>query len=196
MLTAKIPKIIGICGYPGHGKSTAQSFLTHLGVEARDDAEVLRRRVMQEYNLTEEDVTTQEGKLRIVQGIGGDLTTIRKLLGDYGQIHGETPHGPNYWVEQAIQKVVDDGVSHPVSFASLRRSQCSAVKDVGGFVIAVHDPSKPISEHHFDQYDYDPIDVMIFNEGSLEDLNWMIFDSVKDYLQPSIAQCLVAARFF
>jgi hypothetical protein len=190
---AKPPKIIGICGYPGHGKSTAQGFLSHLGVEARDDADILRKRVMKEYGLTEHDVTTQEGKLRVVPGINGEMMTVRKLLGDYGQIYGEGLYGPNYWVEQAIDRLLIEKITHPVSFGSLRRSQGQAVKDVGGFVIAIHDPRKPISEYHFDEYDYDPVDVMIFNTGTLEDLNWMIFQSVHEYLEPSVAQMLEAA---
>jgi len=193
---AKLPKIIGICGYPGHGKSTAQSFLTTLGVEARDDADILRRRVMAEYNLTYEDVSTQAGKLRVVPGINGEMMTVRQLLGDYGQIYGEEPHGPNYWVEQAIEKLREDRVEHPVSFGSLRRSQPHAVKAVGGFVIAIQDPRKPMSEHYFDEYDYDPIDVTIINDGTVEDLNWLIFQSVVDYLEPSVAQMLEAARHF
>ena len=98
-MTATTPKIIGICGYPTHGKSTAQRFLEILGVEARDDAEILRSRVMEEFGLSYEDVTTQEGKLKVVSGIGYKQMTVRQLLGDYGQIYGERPFGPNYWID-------------------------------------------------------------------------------------------------
>jgi dephospho-CoA kinase len=40
-----LPKMIGICGYPLHGKSTAQRFLSLLGVEPRDDADDSAARV-------------------------------------------------------------------------------------------------------------------------------------------------------
>lgn len=188
MTAASTPKIIGICGYPGHGKSTAQSFLTHLGVEARDDAEVLRQRVMKEFNLTEQDVYTQEGKLRVVPGIGGEMMTVRKLLGDYGQIYGEQPYGPNYWIDQAITKVREDGVANPVCFASLRRTQAHAVKAVGGLVIAIHDPRKPVSDHYFDAYDREPVDVTIINNESLQSLKWRVLHSVCDYIEPTEEQ--------
>lgn len=196
MSNATPPKIIGICGYPTHGKSTAQRFLTVLGVEARDDADALRRRVMQEYDLTWEDVTTQEGKLKVVAGIDGQMMTIRKLLGDYGQVFGENIHGPNYWIEQAIDQLRNDRVEHPISFGSLRRSQPAAVKAVGGFILAIQDPRKPMSSHHFDEYDYDDVDVMVFNDGDESDLCWSVFQAVVDYLSPSPFQTLNAARFF
>jgi hypothetical protein len=192
--TGSLPKIIGLCGYPCHGKSTAQGFLSVLGVEARDDAEMLRRRVMEEFDLTYEDVTTQEGKLRVVRGINGEMMTVRKLLGDYGQLYGEIPHGPNYWIDQAIDQLRTQGVTHPVSFGSLRRSQASSVKQAGGFVIAIQDPRKPMSEHHFDEYDYDHVDVMIFNSGSVEDLYFMILTSVAGYLKPDFARVMEAAK--
>lgn len=195
-MNAITPKIIGICGYPEHGKSTAQRFLSLLGVEARDDADELRRLVCAEYGLTLEQVTTQEGKAQVVVGIDGQLMTIRQLLGDYGQIHGETPHGPNYWIERAIEKLRDERVEHPVSFGSLRRSQAAAVKAAGGWVIAIQDPRKPMSKHYFDEYDYDPIDVMVMNDGDECDLAWRVFMSVKDYLRPSRAQTLALAPHF
>jgi len=195
-----VPKIIGLCGYPLHGKSTAQRFLTHLGVEERDDSEALRAQVMERYGLTWEDVNTQTGKRRFVMGLGGETMTVRKLLGDYGQIYGETPYGPNYWVDQAIEQLARETAAGrpltPVSYGSLRRSQATAVKAVGGFVVAIQDPRGPMSTHYFDEYDYDPIDVMVMNDGSMQDLNWSIFKAVTDYLQPTTEQMVCAADFF
>lgn len=190
------PPIIGICGYPTHGKSTAQRFLTALGVEALDDAKALRQRVCNEFGLTWEQVTTQEGKLQVVPGIGGQLMTVRQLLGDYGQIHGEQLHGPNYWVEIAIDDLRAEGITHPVSFGSLRRSQASAVRDAGGFVIAIHDPRKPMSEHYFDEYDYDYLNVMVMNDGDEADLAYSVLMAVSPYLKPTFEQTQAYVRQF
>ncbi len=178
------PKIIGLVGFPTHGKSTAQRLLETLGVEARDDAETLRRRVMNEYELTWEDVTTQEGKAKIVAGIGGRQMTVRQLLGDYGQIFGEQPHGPNYWVEDAIEKLREDRVEHPISFGSLRRSQPSAVKAAGGFIVEILDPRKPVGPlHYFDEFDRDDVDVIVVNDGTEADLAVRLMLAVSDYLE-------------
>lgn len=178
------PKIIGLVGFPTHGKSTAQRYLELLGVEARDDAQVLRERVMREYGLTLEDVTTQEGKRRIVKGIRGKYMSVRQLLGDYGQIYGEAVHGPNYWVELAIEKLRDDRVEHPVSFGSLRRSQPSAVKAAGGFIVEILDPRKPVGPlHYFDEFDRDDVDLTIMNDGTEDDLAVRLLLGVGDYLE-------------
>lgn len=190
------PKIIGICGFPLHGKSTAQRFLSLLGVEARDDAELLRQRVVEEFNLTWEDVTTQEGKARVVSGIGGRQMTVRQLLGDYGQIYGEQLYGPNYWVDEAIRKLREDRVEHPVSFGSLRRSQASAVKDAGGFIIEILDPRKPMSKHYFDEFDRDYVDVTVVNDGTEEDLAFGVLMTVSEYLDVTQAQTVAYVREF
>lgn len=193
------PPIIGLVGFPTHGKSTAQRFLTHLGVEARDDAEILRARVMEEYDLSYEDVTTQEGKLKIVPGINGELMTVRKLLGDYGQIFGEELHGPNYWVESAIDSLRFDGVRNPVSFGSLRRSQPRAVKEAGGFILEILDPRKPVGPlHYFDEFDRDDVDCVVVNDSCEKDFALRVMLAVKDYLQLAGTETLLsyARRFF
>jgi hypothetical protein len=183
-MTTVFPPVIGLVGFPTHGKSTAQRFLSHMGVEARDDAEVLRQRVMDEYNLTLEDVTTQAGKLKTVSGINGEPMTVRQLLGDYGQIFGEQLYGPNYWVELALQKLREDRVEHPVSFGSLRRSQPAAVKAAGGYIIEILDPRKPVGPlHYFDEFDRDDVDVIVFNDSNEGDLAVRMLQAVQPYLQ-------------
>lgn len=194
------PKIIGICGFPTHGKSTAQGFLTTLGVEARDDGDILRRKVAKEFGLTWDDVTTQEGKLKVVPGIDGEPTTVRKLLGDYGKVL-ERSHGQNYIAEQAIEALRQDRAqtnsTQAASFGSIRMNQPAAYKAAGGYVIEVLDPRKPTSPlHDFDEFDRDYVDFQVINDGTVEDLNFAVFMAVKDYLQPSFAQCLEAARNF
>lgn len=172
------PRIIGLVGHPLHGKSTAQGFLSHLGIEALDDAYELRRRVCDEFGLTWRQVTTQEGKLEIVEA-WGERMTVRKLLGDYGQIY-EREHGPNYWVDIALEKI--RGTETPVSFGSLRRSQGSAVKACGGLIVEIYNPNKDESEHEFDQYDLRLVDVSVMNDGTLEEFKWNLLSEISPYM--------------
>lgn len=199
MSTAIIPKIIGIVGFPTHGKSTAQRFLTELGVEPRDDGDILRQAVAANFNLSWEDVSTQEGKCKVVPGIDGEPCTIRKLLGDYGKVL-EANHGENIIAELAIDKLLDDrqevGSMTPASFSSVRMSQPSLYKAHGGFILEILDPRKPVeSLFDFDEFDRDQVDLLIFNDGTPEDLCWQVFNGVFDYLQPSKEQAWKAARF-
>jgi predicted ATPase len=175
-----LPLMIGINGFPTHGKSTAQRFLSLLGVEARDDARSLREGAMKEFGLTYEQVTTQEGKLQLVEAFGRTMT-VRQVLGDYGQIF-ERRYGPNYWIAIEIERLRAERVKRPVSFGSLRRSQASVIKENGGFVIEVLDPRKPISKHAFDEYDRDYVDVQIINDGSLLDLATRTMLATAEYL--------------
>lgn len=193
-----IPKIIGICGFPTHGKSTAQRFLEILGVEARDDGDILRTKVAEQFNLTWGDVSTQEGKLKVITGLDGQPTTIRKLLGEYGNVL-EARYGENYIAEEAIRKLISERSAassvQPASFGSIRKSQPSAYKAAGGFIIEVLDPRKPVSPlHNFDEFDRDDVDVIIFNDGDERDLAWRLFLSVVDYLQPTREQVLAFAE--
>lgn len=191
--------MIGICGFPCHGKSTVQGFLTNLGVEARDDGDILRKHVAKKFNLTWEDVTTQEGKLKIVPGIDGQHMTVRKLLGDYGKVL-EAKHGQNFIAKEAIRQLcadrTRDNSDQPASFGSIRMNQPSAYKAAGGFIIEILNPNKPSAVHDFDHFDRDDVDVQIINEGTLEDLKWLTFQAVVDYLEPTPEQCLKAAAFF
>lgn len=181
-----LPQIIGICGFPTHGKSTVQGFLELLGVEARDDGDILRRQVAEEFNLTWEDVSTQEGKMKVVPGLNGEMMTVRKLLGDYGKIL-EAKYGQNYIAYQAIEKLREDRERdksiQPASFGSIRMNQPAAYKEKGGLIIEVLDPRKPGAVHDFDHFDRECVDVQIINDGDISALAFSTYLAVRDYLQ-------------
>ncbi|WP_375292243.1 hypothetical protein [Sphingomonas melonis] len=172
-------KIIGICGHPQHGKSTAQRFLEPFGVQAVDDSEPLRRLTMERYGLTWDDVSTQEGKAKLVSRPDyGDTVTVRQALGDLGKEY-ETEHGPNYWMERAIASFAPGSL---VSFGSVRMGQAHAIRAAGGFVIALLDPRRPNSTHDFDQYDPDGVDRWVLNDATLWDLERRVVGNVAEYL--------------
>lgn len=172
-------KIIGICGYPEHGKSTAQRFLEKLGVRAIDDKEQLRKMAMFVYDLTWEDVSTQIGKSRVIyRPEHRDTVTIRQAIGDLGKVY-ETKHGPNFWIERAIEAIEGDS---PVSFGSVRMGQAHAIRAAGGFVIAIRDPRRPISNHDFDQFDHEGVDRFVMNNWGLWTLERRVVRAASDYL--------------
>lgn len=176
-----LPKMIGICGFPTHGKSTAQRFLQLLGVEARDDADALRRGACKRFGLTWEQVTTQQGKLEMVEAYGTRMT-VRQALGDYGQ-EFEKQFGPDYWIERAIEELRAERATTPVSYGSLRRSQPSVVKRNGGFILEILDPSRSIGpQHYFDEFDRDHVDCVVFNDGSPLDLATRVLLATWHYL--------------
>lgn len=193
-MNTDLPLMVGINGFPTHGKSTAQRFLSLLGVEARDDAQDLREGAMKEFDLTYEQVTTQEGKLQLVEAFGTTMT-VRQALGDYGQVY-EREFGPNYWVEKAVDRLRAERVQHPVSFGSLRRSQASVIKDNGGFVIEILDPRKPVSKHAFDEYDRDYVDFQVINDGTLLDLATRVLIVSATYLPITGTTALRALEAF
>jgi hypothetical protein len=174
-------KIIGICGYPEHGKSTAQRFLELLGVRSIDDSRPLREATMERYGLSWDDVTTQAGKKRVFRPEHGDSVTIRQALGDLGK-EFEKEHGPNYWIERAIASI--DG-SSPVSFGSVRMGQAHAIREAGGLVLEIRNPYRPASEHDFDQYDPFGVEATILNDWSLWTLERRVVEAVADYLNVS-----------
>jgi hypothetical protein len=196
------PKIIGIVGFPTHGKSTAQRFLIELGVEPRDDGDILREAVAEQFNLSWEDVTTQAGKAKIVPGIDGEPTTIRKLLGDYGKVL-EARHGefftPNAALSKLLAERARDKSTQTASFGSVRMSQTSVYKAAGGFIIEILDPRKPVGPlFEFDEFDRDDVDVIVINDGSEADLALRVLLAVSDYLELAGTETMFsyARRFF
>lgn len=180
-----LPPIIGICGFPTHGKTTVQGFLELIGVEARDDGDILRKKVAEEFDLSWEDVSTQEGKAKKIIGLDGQPTTIRKLLGDYGKVL-EAKHGINYIAKEAIRVLSEERKAsksiQAASFGSIRMNQPAAYKEAGGFIIEVLNPNGPLPVYDFDHFDRDYVDVQIINDGNLSDLAFTTLMAVKEYL--------------
>jgi len=158
-----VKKVIGFCGFPQHGKSTAQDYLqSEYGVAKLDDSEELRRLSMSEFNLTEDDVYTQEGKSSLIPAYG-QIISVREAMGTLGEEY-EAKYGKNYWVERAIENMNNDG---PASFGSIRMKQGQAIKDVGGVVVRIQNDRKLESCNGFDQFEESLIDFTINNNSDL-----------------------------
>ena len=177
--------LIGICGFPRHGKTTVQRILTCFGVDAIDDSEPLRRVVMAEFGLSWDDVSTQAGKLQMIEAFGTTMT-VRQALGDLGKVY-EAKYGANYWIDRAITDLFDPSTGRPASFGSVRMGQGSSVKYAGGVIIEVRRPSEPASRHDFDQYDQRYVDHTIINDGRPEELAIKVIQLAIDLCETSLA---------
>jgi hypothetical protein len=172
-------KIVGICGYPLHGKTTAQGFLeSSLGFKTLDDSLPIREMAMDRWKLTWDQVSTQEGKASTIQAFDTEMT-VREAMGRLGKVM-ENLQGDNYWIDCALRKL-HWPIDKRVSFGSVRMSQGRSIKNAGGMVIAIIDPRKPMSHHDFDQFDYDYVDVMIMNDGTIGEFRDTLIQSVEPF---------------
>jgi dephospho-CoA kinase len=78
------PRIIALCGNPEAGKSEVQKILVErYGAIAIDDGWPMRDFAIRHLGLSYEDVTTQDGKAKIIE-LYGRKFTVRQLLGEFG----------------------------------------------------------------------------------------------------------------
>jgi len=134
--------------------------------------------------LSENDVYSQEGKLRHTEFCGKKWQN-RKLLGEYGN-HLEAMFGHDIMPTLAIRKAYKDyqsqisdfdastSCAHSLvgyTFGSVRRQQGKTYHAAGGVVVEITRPNNEKSGNEFDLYDERLVDYRIRNQGvSLEEL--------------------------
>lgn len=171
------PILVALCARPKSGKSTIQKFLEEdFGILPIDDGEVLRRHVMELFDLSLEDVTTQQGKENhtLIQGVDWEN---RKVIGEYGAIleerFGELTV-PNWALRQAdkLWKEQQENKRNPrgFSFGSVRRNQGKAYNARGALVIEITRPGIAPTGNIWDEYEPGWITHRFANDGSLETL--------------------------
>lgn len=159
---------IALVGNPGAGKTTLQNILSEMwGVRPVDDGRILRDIAKRLFGLTEEQVTTQEGKASVIE-IDGKPWEVRKILGEIGN-RFEEMFGEKVLAYAAMNSVKDqDGL---FSYGSVRKSQPQAYRERDGIVVEVVNPNAGESGNTFDNYDKSSVTHTIFNDGySLEAL--------------------------
>ena len=161
---------IAICGAPGAGKSTVQKILyDEFSVHPVDDGRILRDIAIQSFGLTEEQVTSEQGKNSYIEFLN-QKWQIRQILGEIGKSL-ENIFSEHIIPHLTIQKhCVNE--KHNYSFGSVRRSQPQYFNKIGGIVIEV------IRKGCTPKYDFDEytgkIDFTIINNGTLEELKQQI----------------------
>jgi hypothetical protein len=166
------PLLVGLCGYPKVGKSTVQNILREdYGLIPVDDGRPLRDIGKLLFGLSEEHVTTQEGKASYVE-IEGKTWQVRDILGTLGDLF-ENTFGqqtiPTACIRQSIASwKVQPDESRPYyyrgySFGSVRKVQGKSYRDAGGEVIEITRAGCGPSGYAFDEYDRTLITKTIHN---------------------------------
>lgn len=176
-------RIIGLCGYDGHGKDTVASFVPALRLAFADplyeevaaafgvSVEWLQRREYKETPSVLLDVTRcRDAGFRILLR-EGDPQSPRTILRLWGtEYRRRTDSG--YWLRRIERRALptrDDLVISDVRFDD----EANWVRDMGGELWLVHDPRKPIPQGgHASTQDparFHP-DRTITNDGTLDAL--------------------------
>lgn len=177
-----LPPHIALCGPPQHGKSETQRILQRrFNYTPIDDGLPLRKAGMNLFGLTWEQVSTTAGKVERVT-VCDEKTEVRELLGWLGTLMEER-FGEGFLAEKALeqaQAMMARGEATRFSYGSVRRSQGAWYKDAGGAVIEIIDPRKlSTGGYEFDGYDRSLVDVVIENDGTLEDLEEKVVATVQ-----------------
>ena len=175
-----LPRLIGICGHPGAGKSEVQRILrAPHGYEAADDGWPLRDIAIRHFGLSMEDVSTQRGKDRWSSVTGARIQN-RDILGRIGNAL-ESAFGDQILPWLAVQSLDPDA---RYSFGSVRRDQGKVYKSLGGAIIGVRRPGVGPSTFEFDRFDEDLVDVWIDNDGGLRELREKVLDALVEPTGP------------
>lgn len=167
------PLLIAICGNPTAGKSEAQKILQReYGIVPFDDGRVLRDIAKQLFELTEEQVTTQAGKLEYVE-IGGREWQVRDILGSLGNII-EEKFGqqaiPSVSIRRAFEHWSDNKETTfhcGYSFGSVRKTQGKSYRQHDGIVVEIVREGVGPSKYDFDQYDPSYVSLTIRNPAPI-----------------------------
>jgi hypothetical protein len=173
------PLLVGLCGYPKVGKSTVQQTLKEqFGLLPVDDGRPLRDIAKLLFGLTEEQVTTQEGKASYVT-IGDKTWQVRDILGTLGDILEQT-FGQQVIPQCCIRKALEDweqsskdGDSFHTgySFGSVRKIQGKSYLEAGGEVVEVTRDGAGPSGYAFDEYDKSYVTKTIHNPVPLGEVD-------------------------
>lgn len=167
----KLPRFIGICGYPESGKTTVANILIEQwDAILVDDGAPLRRACLALYGGTPADWSTQEGKAGKIEVLG-EGHSRRDLLGTLGNAL-EKQYGEHFMPALAVKDANERfGEMHlgPFVFPSVRKTQGHFYKQHGGVIIAVNRPGK-WPHFDFDHFDHAAVDYWLNNTDDLETL--------------------------
>tara|TARA_Y100000815_G_scaffold275358_2_gene313057 strand:+ start:597 stop:1148 length:552 start_codon:yes stop_codon:yes gene_type:complete len=155
-----------LCGAPESGKSEVQKILhQEFNVRPVDDKRGLRDAAKVLYGLSEDDVSTQAGKKKLIT-IGSKTKTVREILGELGEYLEE--NDPLHFPRMARRMAELNHPGERVSFGSVRMNQGLLFKDEQSLVIEVKRPGFS-PRNNFDLYEPDLADVSVLNDYDPDD---------------------------
>jgi len=184
---------IGVRGTgPGCGKDTVADYIAELLSQRSEThrsafANPIREDISKITGIPVEMIRTTEGKNMVFEPLG---ITVGKLLQYHGQAKKKL-EGDNVWIKQCIDSLPSKD-THVSILSDVRyKGEQAAVKERGGIIIMVKS-DRPMSAilmagrsiQHSSERDLDdiPADVVIENNGTLEELHEKIKELVANVL--------------
>lgn len=169
MTSPALPKIIALCGRPKSGKSEVAEMLERdYGYLVVDDGYPMRDFAVRHFGLTWEDVSTQDGKTKLVSLPKGTFT-VRQILGELGNAL-EEKFGADVIPLMAftqIRKKLEIDPDLRFVMPCCRRAQGFFWRANGGVVMEVENTYVLPSGNAFDLYDKAAVDITIPNNFML-----------------------------
>lgn len=165
--------LIGVSGYGQSGKNSTTAVLARdFGYEDRAFADPLKEALLRLNPIIGE---TDPDRLKdVVDEHGWEYAKkypeCRALLQRMGTEVGREMFGTNFWVEQGMRGVTGESL---VAFSDVRfYSEADAIRAVGGKVIRINRKDHgPVNGHRSEtELDSYPFDLVLYNDGTLEDL--------------------------
>lgn len=167
--------VIGVAGYARAGKDEVGKALARRGYAVTRFADELKKEVVARLPRTLRAAAAAEGYPGVdidvlVREIKPPIT--RAILQEYGT-EVRRADDVDYWVKKWKAHVL--GLSAPACAVDVRYSnEADAVRSVGGWIVRVERPGVgPLNDHASENLDF-PVDAILDNCGTLEDLDVLV----------------------
>jgi hypothetical protein len=167
---ARDARHVALCGHPKSGKSEVARILEDdFGGVVVDDGLILRRAAPILLGFDPDLPFTQEGKATTIRA-GDRVEQVRHSLGELGN-YLEARYGEDIMPLRAMQMANEEHAEANFwIYPSVRKGQGRCYKRHGGVVVQVNRPGFGPSGNAFDVWDESAVDIVIENDGSLDDL--------------------------
>jgi len=175
------PVIIGFHGPARAGKDSAANFLlANAGGYLYSFADPIRD-MLQAIGIDLRTPYWQDRKEQTIAALG---VSPRRMMQTLGTEWGREKVNPNLWLLLAQQRFISDGPGMIITDVRFE-NEAAWIRNVGGLVIHVHRSNAEKIEAHTSEagIERDVRDVVLFNDGTLQDLQQVIKELWSVYCQ-------------